>query len=200
MTLLSNLFYDPNLMRKPIKTGAIIFDETFRYLLIIRGSFSKKWGPPKGHLNLGENLIQGAFREVSEETGLFFNFPKYPYDLEILPRVVVENVRLFLVAVPYASRFEILDRNEISDIGWLDLYNSEVLLNLPMTKVLQKTVARLTYIRNLAQANLENYDFQVINDFQLNQSLASQVDRKQVSKDHLNLYHPHDVRKLIACL
>jgi len=180
-------------MRKAIKTGAIIFDSTFRYLLVVRGRRSLKWGPPKGHLNPGETLISGAFREVAEETGLFFKFPP---GFEILPRVVIENVRLFLVAIPYHSRINIVDRQEILDIDWLDLNNPNLFHTLPMTKVLSRLLQRINYIRQVVRSNSANYDDQVSNHFRLNEALKNQIDLTgYLSETQLSLYHPHDLNK-----
>lgn len=44
-------------------------------ILLVFGAISKKWSPPKGGLEPGESLPQGAKRECYEETGLCVDFP-----------------------------------------------------------------------------------------------------------------------------
>lgn len=39
-------------------------------LLLIKNSFDKRWGIPKGHIDPGESSEQAAVREVREETGV----------------------------------------------------------------------------------------------------------------------------------
>jgi len=47
--------------------GGIVQNEKFDFLMIHR---FEKWDFPKGHLEKGEQVYQGAMREVMEETGL----------------------------------------------------------------------------------------------------------------------------------
>ena len=44
--------------------------ETVKFLLLKHKGRKKHWDLPKGHLKKKENLIQCAFREVSEESGI----------------------------------------------------------------------------------------------------------------------------------
>lgn len=41
-----------------------------RKYLLLKNALFHEWGFPKGHLESGENLIEGALRELKEETGL----------------------------------------------------------------------------------------------------------------------------------
>jgi len=55
-----------------VGVGAVIVDSGGRVLLIQRGTEPMKghWSIPGGLLDLGESLIEGVKREVTEETGL----------------------------------------------------------------------------------------------------------------------------------
>lgn len=57
------------------KAGVILFRRLplaniVEYLLMNSSTGKQSWGPPKGHMEPGENNDQTAFREVKEETGL----------------------------------------------------------------------------------------------------------------------------------
>jgi 8-oxo-dGTP diphosphatase len=59
-------------MEKEITVGVVAFDQDGKVLLIKRRDPPAigLWTLPMGHVNEGENLIDAAIREVSEETGL----------------------------------------------------------------------------------------------------------------------------------
>jgi ADP-ribose pyrophosphatase YjhB (NUDIX family) len=73
-----------------VGVGAVIVDDTCRVLLIRRGTEPRKgeWSIPGGLIELGETLIEGVQREVTEETGLI-----------VTPQAVVEVVdRIYKVS------------------------------------------------------------------------------------------------------
>ena len=57
------------------KAGIFIFNAHEKRVLLVQSN-GGKWGPPKGTLNIGENAIQGAIRELHEETDLVLS-PNY---------------------------------------------------------------------------------------------------------------------------
>lgn len=66
-----------------VGVGAVIVDDRGRVLLIRRGTEPGKgeWSIPGGLIELGETLLEGVQREVTEETGLI-----------VTPQAVVEVV------------------------------------------------------------------------------------------------------------
>lgn len=64
--------YNRTPMTSRKKAGAFIVDEKKRLVLMVQ-SRGYKWGPPKGGLNVDESNIDGAIREIMEETGLLFS-------------------------------------------------------------------------------------------------------------------------------
>lgn len=54
-------------MRYVRAAGGIVADDSGRLLLILRNG---RWDLPKGKVEPGETLLQGALREVEEETGI----------------------------------------------------------------------------------------------------------------------------------
>lgn len=58
---------------KRLTTGLVIFDSTSRVLLLKRapkGHYAEKYGLPAGRVQIREDIITAAWRELAEETGL----------------------------------------------------------------------------------------------------------------------------------
>ena len=51
------------------KAGVFIFDSSTNRILLVQ-SCGFLWGPPKGSVKKGETIMDGAIREVKEETGI----------------------------------------------------------------------------------------------------------------------------------
>ncbi len=66
-----------------VGVGAVVVDGQGRVLLVKRGSEPRRghWSIPGGLLEVGESLVEGARREVAEETGL-----------DVTPEAIVEVV------------------------------------------------------------------------------------------------------------
>lgn len=62
-----NIYSDHH--KTQVKTGVFIVNVKSNKILLVQ-SCGYLWGPPKGCLNDNESLIDGAIREVYEETGL----------------------------------------------------------------------------------------------------------------------------------
>ena len=73
------------------KAGVFIYDPKEDRILLVQ-SRGHLFGPPKGSLNIGENDIDGAVREVKEETGIDVN-----------PRDFLKIVRIKNNAIYYYS-------------------------------------------------------------------------------------------------
>lgn len=106
-------------MSRPQKVGGIILDRS-QNLLIVFGRYSQKWGVPKGSLESGETNLQGALREIREETGLKLN----PILARNLEHWTVNRCRLYLLQID--ERKPVLMPNDFGEIEtaiWLNLNN-----------------------------------------------------------------------------
>lgn len=104
---------------KPTKVGGIVLDAKQR-LLVVQGRYSGKWSVPKGTLEEEEGYLEGALREIREETGLKLQ----PCDTDRLEYWGVNRARLYLLQVDRNTpRLRPKDDGEISQAIWLDLGN-----------------------------------------------------------------------------
>jgi len=104
-------------MSQPIKVGGIILDSE-NHLLIVYGKSSHKWGVPKGTLENNESFLEGALREIKEETGLGLK-PILKKKLEFWH---VNRARLYLLQVDEVKPIlKPVDEKEILEAKWLDL-------------------------------------------------------------------------------
>lgn len=62
------LKYQKNEIEKT--SGFLIYNKSTKKFLLCKGYNSNYWTIPKGHQNKNENLLQTAYRETLEETGL----------------------------------------------------------------------------------------------------------------------------------
>ena len=98
------------------KCGIILTDLTKRYVLLVFGKKSRKWGFPKGHMELGETEEETALRELREETGI-----RWTHGLET--RLRFRNNIYFIVEASRTwinANLQICDRQEIETIAWFD--------------------------------------------------------------------------------
>ena len=93
--------------------GTLIFNEDLSEILLVKGRFSRKWGPPKGHREDGESNLETAIRETCEEIGHDINLK-----VNLLPYVVVNKIKLYCLIVPKSTRFQIRDAKEIAYVKW----------------------------------------------------------------------------------
>ena len=52
--------------------GGVLYSYNGKYLLCL-GEASRKWHVPKGHIQKGENPLEGSIREFTEETQISLN-------------------------------------------------------------------------------------------------------------------------------
>lgn len=102
--------------------GSIIYrvDNGKRFYLLIKNKCSENWGFPKGHLEKGEDDVDAAIREVSEETGLDIvpeeNFAEYSkYSMR---NGVEKTVAVFISEISL-NQDVILQAEEVSDSVFL---------------------------------------------------------------------------------
>ena len=102
--------------------------------LLLRNRRHGTWAPPKGHLEPGESDLEGARREVLEETGLSIGAVD-PSFLEHLRYPVREGGRTALKEVAYFLAEAPSDRVRASaehdDVGWVTLEEAAPLVRHP---------------------------------------------------------------------
>jgi 8-oxo-dGTP diphosphatase len=110
-----------------VGVGGVIFDDQGRLLLIKRGTEPLKghWSLPGGLLELGETLIEGVKREVTEETGLIVHPEAI---VEVVDRIYrysdgeQSQVRFHYVVVDYWCRIvdgEAHPSSDVVDVAWV---------------------------------------------------------------------------------
>lgn len=134
-------------------TGGIILNETLQEILLIRGARSKKLGLPKGHIESDESYINGAIREIWEETGL-----RIKLEVPVLPCILTLRAKLFLIAVRKdRCKLGVRDTREITDVLWYPI-NKLHLLEDDATMMLKDLKLRMPHIIGKINANINNYD------------------------------------------
>lgn len=133
-----------------VLVGGIIFNDSFTHMLLIRGKISGKWGVPKGHREHYETNLDGAVREIFEETGL-----KIDYTLDLLPSINCKKAKLFMLAVPMSTELGTIDFNEIIDMRWVCFNDLDSLT--PKTRMLETIVQKVDSLANKAKQNTCNY-------------------------------------------
>jgi mRNA-decapping enzyme subunit 2 len=99
--------------------GAIILDETMKYVVLVQGFWVKaSWGFPKGKVEEEETEVNCAIREVLEETG--FDITTLIKGDEYLQIQINEQViRLYIITnVSRNTKFEPRTRREIKVLAF----------------------------------------------------------------------------------
>lgn len=101
--------------------GAIIINDSYDHILLVKGYHSRSWGFPKGKINKAEDDFVCAVREVEEEIG--FDITPYANPKKYIDRTFQgKHTRLYVVTkVPTETHFETKTRMEISKIEWVPL-------------------------------------------------------------------------------
>lgn len=105
-------------MNIPVLSGACV---VYNNKVLLVQNPKRKWGPPGGHGNDNESLVETAVRETKEETGL---------DIEILGLVqaglaYTPNGKMFVIAAYLAKAKNPnsikIDPKEVTDYKWATL-------------------------------------------------------------------------------
>lgn len=102
--------------------GAIILDESMKYVLLVQGFWAKaSWGFPKGKVFEEETEAKCAIREVLEETG--YDISKKLVDDEYLQiNINDQTIRLYIITdVSKSIKFEPKTRREIKEVRWFPI-------------------------------------------------------------------------------
>ena len=130
-------------MKKEKSCGAIIFSlkENKEQILLIKHINGGHWSFPKGHVEDGETETETALREIEEETNLkvsldtrFREITTYSPEKNVIKDVV------YFFAVS-DSRETAMQKEEISDIKWVDISDAENIVSYKNDKkLLQKAI------------------------------------------------------------
>lgn len=98
------------------KCGVILYNIDNDKYLLVHGKKSEKWGFPKGHMEIGENEIMTAQRELFEETGI--QLSKHIFEKRIRYRNnIYFLIHLTTKEIPF-SNHPIPDQVEIKEMRW----------------------------------------------------------------------------------
>lgn len=128
---------------RPTKVGGIILDAN-QNLLLVFSKYSEMWGLPKGTLEEGETYLEGALREIKEETGLGLQ----PMKTNQLEFWMVNRARLYLLQVEEVRPpLKPTDQSEIGNAIWVNLKNKRQLQKIKeeSNKMLLAVLKKLSY-------------------------------------------------------
>lgn len=99
------------------KSGILLYDEKERCILIVQ-SRGNLWGIPKGTLEDDENIVDGACREVLEETGINI-------DKNLLDKYLeIDDKYSYFILNYEKCKVEVqtqIINNDANSIGWVNL-------------------------------------------------------------------------------
>lgn len=109
-------------MKIEVTSGAVVYrivDQKIEYLLLQSMNKGNFWGFPKGHVEVGEDLLQTAHREIREETQLDLTINDQfhvttEYDL---PNGNHKKMTLYTAKLEQATNLT-LQAIEIKNAGW----------------------------------------------------------------------------------
>ena len=113
-----------------IAAGGIVL-QNGRVLLVYRPRYND-WSLPKGKLDDGESPLETAIREVREETGYEVEPGEFAGCCGYLVKGKPKTV-LFWMMTP-GKQFDILDREEVSELVWLTVAEALEKLSYPLEK------------------------------------------------------------------
>ena len=97
-----------------------VIEKDGKYLLVqeAKKKCYEKWNIPAGHLDFGESLVQGAVREVKEETGCDVE----PTGILYLANQIFEDDLFVMIMFKMQLVNENIkfDKDEILDVQWFD--------------------------------------------------------------------------------
>jgi len=106
------------------KAGALLFDETTNAVLLVE-SRGNLWGISKGSLESNETPVEGAIREVMEETGIDIS------TCDFSESVVLYNLSTYFFIRHATCEVSIQDirGNDVTSVAWLRLDCLKTLIN-----------------------------------------------------------------------
>lgn len=121
-----------------VGVGVLLFNDANQLLLGQRqgshGAFT--WGPPGGHLEMGESLEECASRELREETGLHINH----FEFEALSNDIWDHDKKHYISILMKARchdddkVHNLEPHKVISWEWFSLYHLPLNLFEPLKK------------------------------------------------------------------
>jgi len=108
-------------MKRERKRAGIILYHNSKVLLVL-GKVSNKWSFPKGELMENESFIEGAIRELYEETGITIDIDT----LENAEQIITEYTTYFKVNLEemgFLPNPKIIDKKEIKKCKFINIYH-----------------------------------------------------------------------------
>lgn len=119
-----------------IGIGGFVYDEETDEVLVVKeknGPMTNAWKLPGGLVDLGEELYEGAIREVFEETGVKAKFVSLVYFKEAHHNQF-DTSNYYFVALMHPETKEItMQEDEIADAKWIKLDELEKRDDLSLT-------------------------------------------------------------------
>ncbi|MDR1418326.1 MAG: NUDIX domain-containing protein [Endomicrobium sp.] len=146
-------------MVKETSCGAIVYkiENNNPLFVLVKTIQCNRWGFPKGHIEKGETEKETAIREIFEETGIkqlqfdnsFRHEDIYIIDDEKTAKLEykIEKHVIYFLALANNDEILVYDKNEISEIRWIDFqkakellffHNSKEILSLAYNKILRR--------------------------------------------------------------
>lgn len=107
------------------------------------------WGPPGGHLEFGETPIEGAIRELKEETNLdALELIESIWTNDIFPDHSKHFFSVNIFVTDFSGELKVKEPEKCSQWGWFDLEN----LPNPLFFCMQKFLEKGSLIEHLKEA------------------------------------------------
>ncbi|MDR0724283.1 MAG: NUDIX domain-containing protein [Endomicrobium sp.] len=147
-------------MVRETSCGAIVYKIKYNnpVFVLVKTVQGNRWGFPKGHVEKGETEKQTTIREIFEETGIkqlqfdddFRQEDIYIIDDEKTAKLgyKIEKHVIYFLALTNDEETLVYDKNEISEITWVDFqkakelllfHNSKEVLNLAYNKIVRRS-------------------------------------------------------------
>jgi 8-oxo-dGTP pyrophosphatase MutT (NUDIX family) len=113
---------------KNIKRAGIILYNSNNELLMVKGRIAKKWGFPKGKLEINETFLNCAKREFKEETNRILDGTE-----KQIGKFIDNDCLYFIYKINHIDLLQyniIYDINEIEDISWFNIHDIILLNNI----------------------------------------------------------------------
>ena len=108
--------------------GALVYrrkQENYE-LLLIKHRSGGHWSFPKGHVEAGENELETALREVSEETGLQISLHDgFRQSVEYCPKPHVRKQVVYFLGSPASDDTVRRQEEEVSEYQWCPLQQAD---------------------------------------------------------------------------